>query len=217
MSRSFWVSRTRWRCWRRKPRASTGARLGPAPWGVLTAPADMLDIVAHGRQAVIALEDLERTIWHFGRTVDGGWVDALLRDPEQIQWQPPLPEPPLYIFLSGNTQVMAHQRSPNPPWQVPAARLRPATAIIGHREPLFAHDDDTAASDMELGVVIGPSAQGIGRRYGHGLRLRLHRLQRYKVAGLRGENRAVRAGDRRAYGRGATGDKASDGCGPIGP
>ena len=38
------------------------------PWGVLTAPADMLDIVAHGRQAVIALEDLERTIWHFGRT-----------------------------------------------------------------------------------------------------------------------------------------------------
>ncbi len=187
------------------------------PWGVLTAPADMLDIVAHGRQAVIALEDLERTIWHYGRTVDGGWVDALLRDPEQIQWQPPLPEPPLYIFLSGNTQVMAHQRSPNPPWQVPAARLRPITAIIGHREPLFAHDDDTAASDMELGVVIGPVAQGVGADtamdYVFGYTVCNDTSS--PVFGQKTEPFGPLTGVR--MGGVATGNKGADGCGPIGP
>ena len=187
------------------------------PWGVLTAPADMLDIVAHGRQAVIALEDLERTIWHFGRTVDGGWVDALLRDPEQIQWQPPLPEPPLYIFLSGNTQVMAHQRLPNPPWQVPAARLRPPTAIIGHREPLFAHDGDTAASDMELGVVIGPPAQGVGADtamdYVFGYTVCNDTSS--PVFGQKTEPFGPLTGVR--MGGVATGNKGADGCGPIGP
>ena len=187
------------------------------PWGVLTAPADMLDIVAHGRQAVIALEDLERTIWHYGRTVDGGWVDALLRDPEQIQWQPPLPEPPLYIFLSGNTQVMAHQRSPNPPWQVPAARLRPITAIIGHREPLFAHDGDTAASDMELGVVIGPVAQGVGADtamdYVFGYTVCNDTSS--PVFGQKTEPFGPLTGVR--MGGVATGNKGADGCGPIGP
>src|SRR5262245_31679918 len=141
-SRIYW--RTAWR----------------GPWGVLTAPRDMLDIIRHGRQAVVALEDLERTLWHVARTVDGAWARTVCRDPAQITWQPPIPEPPLYIFLSGNTQVMAHQRVPNPPWQLPAPRLRPATALLGHGEPLEADAAGTASADMELGVVVGPDVPG---------------------------------------------------------
>jgi hypothetical protein len=131
------------------------------PWGRLAAPRDMPDVVRFGRQAVVALEDLERTLWHVARSLDGAWVETVLRDPTRICWQPPLPEPPLYLYLSGNTQVMAHHRPPNPPWQVPAPRLRPATAVIGHGEPLYADETGTASSDMELGVVIGPEAVGV--------------------------------------------------------
>jgi 2-keto-4-pentenoate hydratase/2-oxohepta-3-ene-1,7-dioic acid hydratase in catechol pathway len=190
------------------------------PWGRLAAPRDMLDVVRHGRQAVVALEDLERTLWHVARSLDGAWVETVLRDPVQICWQPPLPEPPLYIFLSGNTQVMAHQRPPNPPWQVPAPRLRPATAVIGHGEPLYADGTGTVSADMELGVVIGPEAAGVDADaamdfvFGYTICNDTYD-RRYQQMTERTARGATVAGVR--LGGIATCGKASDGCGPIGP
>ena len=188
------------------------------PWGTLTAPKDMLDIARYGRQAVISLEDLERTIWNFGRTIDGGWVDTVLRDPEQILWQPPIPEPPFYPFISGNSQVMAHQRPPNPPHQIPATRLRPITAIIGHKEALFADENDTVSSDMELGIVVGPEAHDVGAEkamdYVFGYTICNDTRTPFtgaKIAHLDSPPTGVRMGGL------ATCDKGADGCGPIGP
>lgn len=193
------------------------------PWGSLAAPRDMLDIVRYGRQAVIALEDLERTLWHVARTVDGAWAETVLRDPAQITWQPPIPEPPLYVFLSGNTQVMAHQRPPNPPWQVPAPRLRPVTAMLGHGEPLYADAAGTASSDMELGVVIGPDAAGAA---GVDAEVAMDHVFGYTICNDT-YNRHYQAKTDAAAGGAAvlgvrlggiaTCGKASDGCGPVGP
>ena len=193
------------------------------PWGTLTAPRDMLDVVRHGRRAVVALEDLERTLWHVARTVDGAWAETVCRDPDRITWQPPLPEPPLYLFLSGNTQVMAHQRPPNPPWPVPAPRLRPITALLGHGEPLEADAAGTAGSDMELGVVIGPEAAGPA---GVDAGVAMDHVFGYTVCNDAYDRRYQEKADAAAGGAGVSGvrlggiatcGKASDGCGPVGP
>jgi 2-keto-4-pentenoate hydratase/2-oxohepta-3-ene-1,7-dioic acid hydratase in catechol pathway len=186
-------------------------------------PAGLLDVVRHGRQAVTALEDLERTLWHVARTVDGAWAETVCRDPAQITWQPPIPEPPLYLFLSGNTQVMAHQRPPNPPWPVPAPRLRPVTALLGHGEPLDADAAGTASSDMELGVVIGPEAAGPA---GVDADVAMDHVFGYTVCNDTYDRRYQDKADAAAGGAGVSGvrlggiatcGKASDGCGPVGP
>ncbi len=189
------------------------------PWGVLTPPKDMIDIIKYGKKAVIALEDLEKTFWHFARAVDGAWAETALREPDQIKWLSPIPEPPLYIFLSGNTQMMSHQMNASqiPPWPIPAGRLRPVTAIVGNGEALLCDEYGYVKSDMELGVVIGPEVlPGCADNY-------MDYVFGYTICNDVRTNyytnryKNCEGGARNGCAGVATCNKASDGCGPLGP
>ena len=109
---------------------------------------------------------------------------------------------------------------PNPPWQVPAPRLRPITAIVGHNEPLYADATGMVSSDMELGVVIGPEAAGppadLAMDHVFGYTICNDTYNRsYQGKTDTAAGGAAVSGVR--LGGIATCGKASDGCGPIGP
>ena len=100
---------------------------------------------------------------------------------------------------------------------MPATRLRPITAIIGHKEPLYADENDNVSSDMELGIVIGPEAKNVGAdtAMDYVFGYTICNDTRNPIYGAKtapfGSVTGVRMGGI------ATCDKGGDGCGPIGP
>ena len=132
------------------------------PWGQWSAPKDMIDIIRYGRESVTALERIEGILWTYARSSDGALAKTVLRNPEEVTWQTPIPDPPAYLYFHNNSaaclnfQFIDYGRR-----KVYHPRNRPTTALIGQGETLFADDQGVVKTDMELGFVVGPDARGV--------------------------------------------------------
>ena len=132
------------------------------PWGDWAAPKDMIDIVRYGRESVTALERMEQILWAYGRSSDGAWLKTVLRDPEEVTWQTPIPDPPGYLYFHNNSVVSLNfQFIDYGRRKVYHPRNRPITSLTGHGENLFPDAKGQVKTDMELGFVVGPDARHV--------------------------------------------------------
>jgi len=189
------------------------------PWGEWTAPRDMIDIVRFGWEAVAALERLERIVWAYARSGDGAWARTVLKLPDQVTWQPPIPDPPAYFYFHNNSTVSLNfQFVDYGRRKVYHPRNRPMTALIGTGEPLFADEDDRVKTDMEFGFVVGPEARHVSSEeamdyvFGYTVCTDSRMAEYSKVYGQMREQK-----EHRHVCAGALLDKATDGYGGVGP
>ena len=134
------------------------------PWGVWTAPRDMIDIARFGKAAVDALRDLEDAFWGCARSADAAWTETALVDPSDVTWLPPIPEPPAFFFFHNNNSVAMNFQFPDIGRRlIPHTRTRPLTSVAGTGDLIPASADGFIKEDVEFGFVSGPPARLVSR------------------------------------------------------
>ena len=178
-------------------------------------------ILAGGPPALAELRDLVETVRRLALSGDD---DALLQSAlvpaSCARLRTPVPDPPLWMVLHGNSPTVWRKQEGMDPTQhimtrVPAKRVRTVNALLGQDEPLYLPPHAQLSFGAELGFVIGAPAHRVSADHAY-----------RHVAGYLCTNDGYsnvytphvpggRTGDVRNTTQIA--DKATDGCGPAGP
>lgn len=115
------------------------------------------------------LDNLKRLQALLVNALDRGDHDMFapaLLDPATVYWLPPIPNSSLFMTFHGNgignwrdrAVAMSSRRITS---RVPACRLHPPTAHLGHLEPMIFAKGEPVPYGNELGVVIAPGGKDI--------------------------------------------------------
>ena len=193
--------------------------LDAALFGQPTEPLRLHRLLAGGRPALAALGDLVATVRQLVLRGDSALVVPALVPASAARLRTPVPETPIFYVLHGNSVIVWRRQVGIEPTQhimtrVPAMRVRTLNALLGHNEPLYLPPGSDLTFGNELGFVIGQAARNVSaeRAYAH-------------VAGYVCTNDGYSnvyspmASDAptRISSAMQVGDKATDGCGPVGP
>jgi len=123
----------------------------------------MIDLIELGDAGINALRRVERYIHWLATSGDSMLLRHARRREDEIEWLPPIPEPPVVFGIGGNSPLFFRDKE----YQIPAyprGFMRPtnAHAIIGHRARVTipAHYTTMRAS-AEMGVVIGRRGRNV--------------------------------------------------------
>ncbi|WP_119166698.1 fumarylacetoacetate hydrolase family protein [Algihabitans albus] len=122
----------------------------------------MLGLIAMEAEGLDLLAELERYI-HWQREADPWILRNAVRQEEEIEWLPPVTEPPAVYGIGGNSPLFFRDKG----FQIPAyprGFLRPtnAHALVGHRATVtLPASYATMRSSAEMGVVIGKTGRDV--------------------------------------------------------
>ncbi len=176
-------------------------------------------LLAGGSDTLAVLGDLVETVRLLAERGDGILAAPALVPAEAARLRTPVPDAPLCYILHGNAVVVWRRQvgiKPNEHimTRIPAMRIRTVNALLGHDEPLYLPAGAELSFGNELGFVIGQEARNVPAEDAY----------RY-VAGYVCTNDCYSnvysplAADAptRINSTMQIGDKATDGCGPVGP
>lgn len=176
-------------------------------------------LLAGGPATLTVLGDLVETVRLLAERGDGILAAPALVPAEAARLRTPVPDAPLCYILHGNAVVVWRRQVGIEPNQhimtrIPAMRIRTVNALLGHDEPLYLPAGAELSFGNELGFVIGQEARNVPAEDAY----------RY-VAGYVCTNDCYSnmysplAADAptRINSTMQIGDKATDGCGPVGP
>ena len=176
-------------------------------------------LLAGGPATLTVLGDLVETVRLLAERGDGILAAPALVPAEAARLRTPVPDAPLCYILHGNAVVVWRRQVGIEPNQhimtrIPAMRIRTVNALLGHDEPLYLPAGAELSFGNELGFVIGQEARSVPAEDAY----------RY-VAGYVCTNDCYSnmysplAADAptRINSTMQIGDKATDGCGPVGP
>ena len=182
-------------------------------------PLRMRRLLAGGPGALAVLGDLVEAVRLLAERGDGILAAPALVPAGVARLRTPVPDAPLCYVLHGNAATVWCRQAEMDPTQhvmtrIPAMRIRTVNALLGHDEPLYLPASAKLSFGNELGFVIGQEARNV----------RAEDAYRY-VAGYVCTNDcysnvyAQLAADAptRINSTMQIGDKATDGCGPVGP
>ena len=177
-------------------------------------------ILAGGPSALAALHDLTETVRRLALSGEAALVQPALVPASGARLRTPVPDPPLWMVLHGTSTIVWRKQVGIDPMRhimtrVPAKRVRTVNALLGHDEPLYLPPEAQLSFGVELGFVIGAPAREVAAEHAY-----------RHVAGYVCTNDGysnvyssrVREGSPRdVHSTMQIADKATDGCGPVGP
>ena len=179
----------------------------------------MRRLLAGGPGALAVLGDLVEAVQLLAERGDGILAAPALVPAGAARLRTPVPDAPLCYVLHGNAATVWCRQSEMDPnlhvmTRIPAMRIRTVNALLGHDEPLYLPATAKLSFGNELGFVIGQEARNV----------RAEDAYRY-VAGYVCTNdcysnvysQLAADAPTRINSTMQVGDKATDGCGPVGP
>ncbi len=182
-------------------------------------PLQMRRLLAGGPGALAVLGELVEAVRLLAERGDGILAAPALVPAGVARLRTPVPDAPLCYVLHGNAATVWCRQSEMDPnlhvmTRIPAMRIRTVNALLGHDEPLYLPASAKLSFGNELGFVIGQEARNV----------RAEDAYRY-VAGYVCTNdcysnvysQLAADAPTRINSTMQVGDKATDGCGPVGP
>lgn len=123
----------------------------------------MLDLLEMGDGGLHILERVQSYVRWLRDSGDSALLRHALRQENDIEWLPPIPNPPVIFGIGGNSPLFFRDKE----YQIPAyprGFMRPTNhhALIGHRARVtIPAQYSTMRASAELGVVIGKRGRNI--------------------------------------------------------
>ena len=182
-------------------------------------PLAMRRLLAGGPGALAVLGDLVEAVRLLAERGDGILAAPALVPADVARLRTPVPDAPLCYVLHGNAPTVWCRQSEMDPnlhvmTRIPAMRIRTVNALLGHDEPLYLPATAKLSFGNELGFVIGQEARNVPAEHAY-----------RHVAGYVCTNdcysnvysQLAADAPTRINSTMQVGDKATDGCGPVGP
>lgn len=182
-------------------------------------PLPVRRLLAGGPATLAVLGDLVEAVRLLAECGDGILAAAALVPAGAARLRTPVPDAPLCYVLHGNAATVWCRQSEKDPNQhvmtrIPAMRIRTVNALLGHNEPLYLSASAQLSFGNELGFVIGQEARNVSAEHAY-----------RHVAGYVCTNDCYSSvysqlaadAPTRINSTMQIGDKATDGCGPVGP
>ena len=176
-------------------------------------------LLAGGPATLAVLGDLVEAVRLLAECGDGILAAPALVPAGAARLRTPVPDTPLCYILHGNAPTVWCRQSEKDPNQhvmtrIPAMRIRTVNALLGHDEPLYLPASAKLSFGNELGFVIGQEARNVPAEHAY-----------RHVAGYVCTNDCYSSvysqlaadAPTRINSTMQIGDKATDGCGPVGP
>ena len=176
-------------------------------------------LLAGGAATLAVLGDLVEAVRLLAERGDGILAAPALVPAQVARLRTPVPDAPLCYVLHGNAATVWCRQSEMDPNQhvmtrIPAMRIRTVNALLGHDEPLYLPASAKLSFGNELGFVIGQEARNVSAEHAY-----------RHVAGYVCTNdcysnvysQLAADAPTRINSTMQIGDKATDGCGPVGP
>ena len=176
-------------------------------------------LLAGGPATLAVLGDLVETVRLLAQRGDGILAAPALVPADAARLRTPVPDAPLCYILHGNAVVVWRRQVGIDPNQhimtrIPAMRIRTVNALLGHDEPLYLPAGAQLSFGNELGFVIGQEARNVPAEhaYRHVAGYVCTNDGYSNVYSLLAPDAPTRISSTLQIG-----DKATDGCGPVGP
>ena len=176
-------------------------------------------LLAGGPATLAVLGDLVETVRLLAQRGDGILAAPALVPADAARLRTPVPDAPLCYILHGNAVVVWRRQvgidaNQHIMTRIPAMRIRTVNALLGHDEPLYLPASAQLSFGNELGFVIGQEARNVPAEhaYRHVAGYVCTNDGYSNVYSLLAPDAPTRISSTLQIG-----DKATDGCGPVGP